>query len=206
MRPITTRFTLVRSGALCAAALLCLAAACEARVPTSAEVAGMDAAGAKSTAERLGLVDAMHGAAPLFYVNGAAVTPDEAHAIPAADIATVDVQKAATAGGPATIRIRTVAGRDGMMYRTADRRAGGNAGESGLKSLHEKLSSPEHSFDGLIVIDGVRADVSALHKLDPKDISGVEVLKGAAAMQWSSDPAAKNGIISVRTKGARTAG
>jgi beta-lactamase regulating signal transducer with metallopeptidase domain len=208
MRPITTRFALARAGALSAAAALSLAAACEARVPTSAEVQGMDATSAKSTAERLGLLDAMHGAAPLFYVDGAPVTAAEAHAIPARYIATVDLQKPASPGDPATIRIRTVAaGRGGSSYRTADpNAAAGIDGESGLKSLHEKLSGPEHSFDGLILIDGVRADASALHKLDPKNIAGVEIIKGAAATERSSDPAAKNGIISVRTKAARTAG
>ena len=48
MKPITKRFALVRGGALCAAAVLSLAAACEARVPTSAEIQSMDVAGAEA--------------------------------------------------------------------------------------------------------------------------------------------------------------
>ena len=201
MKPITRRFAIIRAGARCAAAALSLAAACEARVPTSAEIQGMDATSAKRTAEKLGLLDAMHGTPPKFYVNGAAVTSGQAHAIAASDIAAVDVQQPASAGEPATIHIRTVAAtKDGTKFRTADpNAAGAEKAENGLKNLHEKMSLSTEGFSGIILIDGVRADASALHQLDPKDIAGVEVIKGAAAAEQSSDPAAKNGIIRVTT-------
>jgi beta-lactamase regulating signal transducer with metallopeptidase domain len=210
MRPTTTRFALARAGALCAAAALSLAAACEARLPTSAEIQGMDATSAKAAAEKMGLVEAVHGgAAPVFYVNGALVTAAEAHAIAPNDIATVDVQKAASAGGPATITIRTVAAtKDGAKYRSA-MPAGAvtpNAPASESKSLHERVSLSDHGFAGVILIDGVRADAAALHNLDPKAIAGIEVVKGAAATEMSSDPAARNGIIKVTTLGRRKAG
>ena len=206
MKPITKRFALVRGGALCAAAVLSLAAACEARVPTSAEIQSMDVAGAERTAARTGLIDALHGVKTEFYVNDARVTAAEAHAIPANDIATVDVHKGKSAGDASIISIRTVAtSANGLKYRSAGPDAAPSA-SSGLKGLHEKMMSSHDTFSGIVLIDGTRADPAALHRLDPKDIVAVEIVKGAAATQLSSDPAAKNGIVKVTTKGARTAG
>lgn len=205
MKPITKRFALVRGGALCAAAALSLAVACEARVPTSAEIQSMDVASAERTAAKAGLLEAFHGTTPEFYVNGAKVTAAEAHAIPANDIATVDVHKGKRAGDASVIDIRTVAASaNGLKYRSAG--PDGAAPASGLKGLHEKMMSSHEMFSGIVIIDGTRADAAALHRLDPKDILGVEIIKGAAATQLSSDPAAKNGIVKVTTKGARTAG
>lgn len=202
MKPITKRFALVRGGALCAAAALSLAVACEARVPTSAEIQSMDVASAERTAAKAGLLEAFHGTTPEFYVNGAKVSAAEAHAIPANDIATVDVHKGKSAGDASVINIRTVAASaNGMKYRSAS--PDGATPASGLKGLHEKMMSSHEMFSGIVIIDGTRADATALHRLDPKDILGVEIIKGAAATQLSSDPAAKNGIVKVTTKGTR---
>jgi hypothetical protein len=207
MKPITKRFAVVRGGALCAAAALSLAVACEARVPTSAEIQSMDVASAERTAAKAGLLEAFHGTTPEFYVNGAKVTAAEAHAIPANDIATVDVHKGKSAGDASIISISTVAtSANGLKYRSANPDGATPASASGLKGLHEKMMSSHDMFSGIVVIDGVRSDAAALHRLDPKDILGVEIIKGAAAAQLSSDPAAKNGIVKVTTKGARTAG
>ena len=59
---------------------------------------------------------------------------------------------------------------------------------SGLKSPREKLSLLSHTVDGVILIDGTRAHAAALHRLDPKDIVSVEVIKGAQALQMLRDP------------------
>ena len=206
MKPITKRFALVRGGALCAAAVLSLAAACEARVPTSAEIQSMDVASAERTAAKAGLLEMFHGTTPEFFVNGAKVSAAEAHAIPASDIAKVDVHKGKSAGDASIISISTVAtSANGLKYRSASP-DGATPASAGLKRLHEKLMSSHDLFSGIVIIDGVRSDAAALHRLDPKDILGVEIIKGAAAAQLSSDPAAKDGIVKVTTKGARTAG
>jgi beta-lactamase regulating signal transducer with metallopeptidase domain len=208
MTPTTLRHSFVRGGALCAAAALALAAACEARVPTSAEVRSMDVAGAERAASTSGLLPASRDGKTEFYVNDARVTAQQAHAIAASDIASVDVLKAKTEGGATVIRITTVAMMaDGAKYRTGNAAAAREGAQpSALRGLHEKMSASAGDFTGIILIDGVRADASALHRLDPKDIAGVEVIKGAAAMQLMSDPAAKNGIIRVKTLSARTSG
>ena len=100
MKPITPRNRSLRTGVLCATAALSLVAACEARVPTSAEIQSMDVASAERSAMKSGLIDGMHGGPTEFYVNGAKVSAAEAHAIAPNDIATVDVQRAANDKAP----------------------------------------------------------------------------------------------------------
>src|SRR5206468_1638426 len=150
-----------------------------------------------------------------FYVNDVKVSAEEAHAIPANEIATVNVVKGT--GNVSSIRIRTVAATaNGMKYRTggspsaadsaALRISGGPAsievGKATLGSaaLHQRISLSGGGFSGIVLINGVRSDAAALHKLDPRTIAGVEVIKGAAASAISTDPAAKNGIIKVTLK------
>ena len=206
MRPNTKRPSIVRAAAWCGAAALLLLAACEARVPTSAEIETMDVASAERVAARTGLIEAIHGTPPEFYVNGAQVTAAEAHSIAPNDIATIDVQKGANANAPSVVRIATVAASaNGTTYRSAAP-AGGETSPtpSKLRGLHDKMSASSHAFSGMILIDGTRADAAALHMLDPKKIVSVEIAKDAEATRISSDPAAKNGIIRVKTNGSRT--
>ena len=144
MKPITPRNRTLRTGVLCATAALALVAACEARVPTSAEIQAMDVASAERSAMKSGLIDAVHGGPTQFYVNGAKVSAAEAHSIAPNDIATVDVQRAANDKAPSIVRIRTVAkSADGSSYRSASPgTADGSTGHS-LRGLHEKMSSHE---------------------------------------------------------------
>jgi beta-lactamase regulating signal transducer with metallopeptidase domain len=203
MRPTIKKFTPLRIAALCAAAGLTLAAACEARVPTSSEIQSMDVASAERTAGKVGLLEAMHGGrAPEFYVNDVKVSAAEAHAIPADDIAAVNVEKGN--GDASSIRIRTVAAAAGGMKYRSGAPAGvveANPAVSMPSSgLHGKVATSNHEFGGIILINGVRATAATLHALDPKTIAGVEVIKGAATAGISNDPAAKNGIIKVTLK------
>lgn len=202
MKPITPRNRSLRTGLLCATAALALVAACEARVPTSAEIQSMDVASAERSAMKSGLIDAVHGGPTEFYVNGVKVSAADAHSIAPNDIATVDVQRAADDKAPSIIRIRTVAkSADGSSYRSASPGAAEGTKGHSLRGLHEKMSS--HSFAGVILIDGTRADAAALHALDPKQIVSVEVIKGMQATKMFSDAAAKDGIIRVTTRKSR---
>lgn len=199
MKPVTPRNRSLRTGLLCATAALSLVAACEARVPTSAEIQSMDVASAERSAMKSGLIDAVHGGPTEFYVNGAKVTAAEAHSIAPNDIATVNVEKSANAKGPSIIRIRTVVkSADGSSYRSASPGTAEGTKDHSLRGLHEKMSG--HAFSGVILIDGTRADAAALHALDPKAIVSVEIIKGVQATQMMSDAAAKDGIIKVTTR------
>ncbi len=118
------------------------------------------------------------------------------------------MQGATNAGGPSVIRVVTVAATvGGMKYRTGAPGAAGQEGASAeSKRLHQKASLSRDTFSGIVLIDGTRADVTTLNRLDPKDIVAVDVIKGAQAAAMSNDPAAANGIIKVTTKGVRKAG
>jgi hypothetical protein len=75
----------------------------------------------------------------------------------------------------------------------------GAPGEAGA------IDQPMKRFDGLLFIDGVRAEESAMRTLPPDRIVSVEVVKGARAVElYPNEPAAANGVINVRTKGAKT--
>jgi outer membrane receptor protein involved in Fe transport len=64
----------------------------------------------------------------------------------------------------------------------------------------EKSQLSRKSFDGVLLINGVVSPSTSLAELSPDKIESVEVVKGAAAMKMSSDPAAVNGIISIKLK------
>jgi hypothetical protein len=66
--------------------------------------------------------------------------------------------------------------------------------------LYRKQPEPSRTFDGLLIIDGVITNTSELSKLSPDRIAAIEVLKGAAASQYYSDPRAARGVIKVTMK------
>jgi hypothetical protein len=60
--------------------------------------------------------------------------------------------------------------------------------------------SPMSGFEGLVVIDGVVADVADLRRLHPDQIADVEILKGPAAVRAYDDPRAEHGVIRITRK------
>jgi outer membrane cobalamin receptor len=52
----------------------------------------------------------------------------------------------------------------------------------------------------VILLDGARVDESRMRSLDRAEIERVEVIRGAAAALYSSDPDAVNGVIAIATK------
>lgn len=55
-------------------------------------------------------------------------------------------------------------------------------------------------FSGVVIIDGVVSDLTAMKSIDPSRIASIEVIKGPAAMQQSTDPRALNGVILITLK------
>ena len=98
------RFTALRraTGGLIAA--VALIAACESRLPTSAEVEAMDVATAQQQAAHLTLTES---AATRYVVDGKTVTAAEARALPAKRIATIEVSRTSK-GDPLTDEVRIV--------------------------------------------------------------------------------------------------
>jgi beta-lactamase regulating signal transducer with metallopeptidase domain len=198
MKTNSRKRSLLRAGMLGSAAALALLVACEAKVPTGPEIEAMDVASASKAVAHTRMMEKTRLDSAIFYVDGKLVDAKTANSLTPNQIATIDISKG---GAYPVIRIAT-------NGQAADLAARGDGALLRSKRMADTLrraaiapSSDAHQkFDGLLLIDGVKADASAMSALDPKKIESVDVIKGAAAEKLSSDPAAKNGIIMVTTK------
>lgn len=162
---------------------LIVLAACEAKVPTAAEVASMDVGALEKKAGNLDGVDGKFTKAD-YFVNGAPVSADSARAIVAAKISSVGVMKARSAGGRDTILITTV---DRMPKRQR------TEGDDDLVplSMGGLSSSATLMIDGVVQAPGVRV------RQDPKEIVSIQVMKPG------KDPKYPNGLIAIERKRAK---
>ncbi len=118
-RPSRTALPARLGGALIAS--LALLAACESKLPTSAELDGMDVARATARVVEVARIDTSK---TVYLVNGRAATKQEAEAIATARIASIEVVRAASAKTFTEVRIRTAtAGQSGDTV-TEERVAG----------------------------------------------------------------------------------
>jgi beta-lactamase regulating signal transducer with metallopeptidase domain len=196
MKTTKRKRSFLRAGMLGSAAALALLVACEAKVPTGPEIDAMDVASASKAVAGTRMMEKTRLDSAIFYVDGQKVDAKTANALTPNQIATIDISKG---GAYAVIRIAT----NGEAAELAARGDGALLRSKRLAdTLQRTAMAPQSTknFDGLLLIDGVKADPSAMKTLDPKKIESIEVLKGAAAERLSSDPAAKNGIIMVTTK------
>jgi beta-lactamase regulating signal transducer with metallopeptidase domain len=204
MKNTQPRFTLVRTGALGAIAMLSIVMACEARLPTSAEVEKMDVASAEKAATQVGLLAKGTDPQRVYVVDDKVVTVAEAHSIVAGKVASVVIDKGKSGVGD-VIHIAT---RKDVSFQTgADSTKGvihfTVKGDSGTTIGADRGQISAKHFAGLVFIDGVLASEHSMAEIAPSNIASVEVLKGAAAAKESSDPAAANGVIKVTTKHAK---
>ena len=199
MKNTQPRFTLVRSGTLGALAALSILVACEAKLPTSAEVEKMDVAGAEKAVMQAKVLDEAGAKNVVYKVDGVVVSADKAHALSAKRIATVHVIKGTLMNTKdsgsvyTTVNVTTGAGEETGVPMTV-------VGNNMKISTERGTLTEKKGFTGLLYIDGVLQPSSSLAALSPNEIASVEVLKGAAAAKVSTDPAAANGVIQVTTK------
>ena len=199
MKNTKPRFTAVRTGALSAIALLSVAMACEARLPTSAEVNKMDVSGAEKAMIQAKVLDESGAKNVVYKVDGVVVTADKAHALSAKRIATVKVLKGTLMNTKdsgtvyTTVNITTGAGEEkgAPMSITGD--------SVKITAEHGTLTGKK-AFTGLLYVDGIIQPNTTLATLAPETIDSIEILKGQAAAKISNDPAAANGIIMITTK------
>lgn len=199
MKTNGTKRSLLRAGVLGAAAALAVLAACEAKVPTGPEIEAMDVAGASKAVMGTRMLQKSQMDSGTFIVDGREVDARTANALAPGEIATINIAKSKVSG-KATIRIVTKTASvssDSGLYISG---AKATVQQGQFKIREPSAVSGTRSFAGLIFIDGVRVENSALQQLDPKSIESIEVIKGVSALNLSSDPAAKNGIIKVTTK------
>jgi BlaR1 peptidase M56 len=196
MNPLTSRHAPLRNAAFLGAGFLATLAACEAKIPTSAEVEKMDVAGAQRAVVSAGMGTKVSMNDADFTVDGKPTTAEAAHAIPSNRIASVSVGTS-TSTGRSLIAITTGENSGGFPMKIEMRHAD-SAAMGTAHSAHAKEMS--RTFSGVMYLDGVKVDNAVMARLDPTTILSVEVVKGATATALSSDPAAVNGVIRITTK------
>ncbi len=199
MTPARMPFRRTRAAGVAAASALALLAACEAKLPSSPELEAMDAkAVAAHTAAKVAL-----GPDSLveYRIDGEAATRADAEALRAERIASVEVVKGGDRGRSA-VRI-TTRSADSTVVLTAASASVRFSGPS-RDTTHIDVGGPaklsSRDFTGLVYIDEVKSDASALSRLAPDAIESIEVIKGSAATQRYREPAAANGVILVKLK------
>jgi hypothetical protein len=208
MKHSRTRFALARAGALCAIAFLSVAVACEARLPTSAEVDAMSVEGAERAAVNAKLFAEISDMKRIYLVDGVIVSEADAHAIAPIKIASIDIRGRKSAADKDEVRIYTLDKTKSINAETVARLkttfkvAADRADTVSLKIARQPQLSKK-SFDGLLLVDGVETPSEALAELSRDKMASVEVFKGAAAAKMSTDPRALNGIISIKMKAAQ---
>ena len=212
--------------ALAACSVALLALACDAELPTSEEVKSMDVAAAQGAAQRLAIIG-VNDTLVTFTIDGREATAQEAHALASGEIATIEVLKkkirpsdevrtesseiriltkrAADSLGVVGIRTRT--GGEGEIVKVVRKGPTGGeitaGGEQRWKISADTLHigpTTSGTFDGVLVLDGVRVDNKELAKISPDEIVSVEVMKGDAARRLFTDSAAANGVIRITTR------
>lgn len=230
MTPKPLRYPLVRALTTGACASLALLAACEANLPTSAEVNEMSAATAMGAVGRVALMDTTK---VTYYVNGVETTKEQANTIAPDSIASVNVVRAATGG---QIRILTKnASTVSRLEAAGFVRMPADSANSEQRKLEvdvvietngaastvlteprftlvtpaktatmtaDTITLPTRTFTGLVMVDGVARESNAISTISPNRIVSVTVLKSGAATAKYSDPRAANGVIEITTKKA----
>ncbi|HEY7393700.1 MAG TPA: M56 family metallopeptidase [Gemmatimonadaceae bacterium] len=188
------KFARLRGGIVGVLGVAALLAACEAKMPTSGEIAAMDVGAAVHRAGALGVVPDQ----AVYIVDGKRVARTEALALKPEQIVSVNVSKSDTD----YVEIHTTAvQRLAMTVQDANSkpvtrvdsvRGGPILIRDGAGALRPPTVEP------LIFIDGVRSSMSALKAMDKKAIASVEVIKGASPTQLYG-PEAAGGVIKVVT-------
>jgi beta-lactamase regulating signal transducer with metallopeptidase domain len=203
MKQTRPRFVFARTSVLGALAAIAIVMACEARLPTSAEIASMDVESLEKAALQAKILDERAGKQVIYKVDGRTVSAEEAHAISEKRIVSLNVTKEGAEAGNGDGQVFTfvnVKTSDGKpKIEPVEVYLKSQTNDAALEAAHGTLKA-RTGFTGLLFVDGVRAPASALSKLTPHDIATINILKAEAATEFSSDPAAANGIIKVFTK------
>lgn len=213
----SSRFPLLRGSMLGVLALSAILAACEAAIPTSADVKKMDVASLE-TKVRSAKMD--FGSDAEYFVNGKSVPAAEAKAIAPDRIAAIRVMKLDRKASDATesraqVRILTKdapAGTD--VFGVAEMKESGPGKPGETRVVVRKLDGESDlairkggdvvlgTKDGpqpLFIIDGVISDASVMSRLDPHSIVTIDVLKGPSA-EKEYGARGMNGVVKITTR------
>lgn len=200
MRAKRSRFVLVRAGTLCAVGGLLTMAACEAKIPTSAELASMDLAGAEKAAASSGAFRTEFDNAD-YFLNGEKMSRELLGKLKGEQIASMTVVKGKGTDGRDTIFVVTKDKLQVLLDSTSKigmkvRSAGTVTVSEGGQSLRRTPRDPGEKQPA-IMIDGKLSTESAFAALNEDDIQSVSIMKPKQAVAGDPYP---DGLLSVETK------
>ena len=191
MKTTRSRFMLVRGGALSAMAGLLVLGACEAKIPTAAEIDAMDVGKLESAGASSGMFGKFDNAD--FLVDGVWKSREEALAIDAKMIGSVEVVK----GGRDTI---IVTSKDLMKKLETAGPLRVQVDELRNDSSSSKIRVPmpvgANGSQPSFMIDGVLASAADVAALRPEYVRSVEVTKPSGS---TADPRYPNGLVVIKT-------
>ncbi len=189
MSPRSMTHPVGRVASVMIVALVSLLAACEAKMPTAAEINGMDATSVEKSARAMGMMKA--DSSVLWWVDGVHTTAAVAKAIPADSIVTVSITGPELSGSPGVYVIT----KRGQQLALAK---GGETGTVRRRYTGDTIALAVGQ-QPTIMIDGVKATSGAMKALDRSRIANIDIIKGAAAIREYGDDA-KNGMIIIKMK------
>jgi bla regulator protein blaR1 len=182
MQPDFPKYARTRAVVVSALAIASLLVACDTTVPTSADVAKMDAVSAERGARTAFLLKATD-TGPVYTIDNRIVAPPEAKALSADKIASIDILGASNKR-KAEVRIVTTSGAQRVSLRK----------DTAAAALSGK------PFTGLLLVDGVKTPIGTIDLNDSKNIESVKIIKPPVDSKLYGDPLAANGVISITTK------
>lgn len=216
MLPTTHRFAGARGALLSVLTAAALAAACEAALPTAADIHRMDVAAAEQGARRLALSDRNWNSDGAEYrINGLIVTAAEARALPQDRIKSIIVARPTHGRGPTKVHVWTqdartaaepAAEKPGDYSTFGMMAAEGSLAEPFLYESKRREGAPAEPEVGragepkpLILIDGAEANEAALRALSGMTFRSVEMIKGPEALA-AYGVAGAGGVIRITTR------
>jgi beta-lactamase regulating signal transducer with metallopeptidase domain len=233
MTPKRLKYPLVRALGTTALASLALLAACEAKLPTSDDIDHMTASTATTAAAQVVMLDTANVTYYVNNVRVSKVEADKiaAERIATVNVTQKGMQSGGEvrlvlrdgvpgdSASPTRVQLNRLdpgapLGPTRVTFTTQGDSVTATAGAGPLKRMSTEPvfttgvkradeSRQKTPFTGLVIIDGVISDMSAMGRIAPDQIVTVNVIKGASATSQYSDPRAANGVIEIRTKNAK---
>lgn len=193
MKAKRSRFMLVRAATLCAVAGLLTMAACEARVPTSAELTSMDVAAAEKAAAQ---ARALPSADADYFLNGERKAREEVTKLDGKVIGSLTVVKSRAAGGRDTIFVVT---NDMMQELDSLSRIGTKIRDVSAPANGRLMLPTPRGSDAppAIMIDGKISTEERFAALRGEDVATINILKPGNGVAGNAYP---NGLLAIQTK------
>jgi hypothetical protein len=196
------RHAVARALLVGATGALFVLAACEAKVPTSAEIASMDVATARHSTEKAGMFRTRADRDVDYFVNGVKTSAEMTNAIDGHSIGSVEIVKSERADGRDTVFVTTVdrmpKGSNSVFEGLPSKMTMGT--EQTFERRSQDGSLPRKQLSGqqpTFLIDGRESSVNDVAALPESAIRSVSVFKKTGG---SINGEASNGVIAVKTK------